>query len=96
MVALGNDYGGGPGDFELGIPMFEIEMMTSAGMTPMQIIQAGTYHAAITVGLEDQIGTLEAGKIADILVVGGNPLVDLQKLTDIRAGDPSWHHHPGS
>ena len=84
MVALGNDYGGGPGDFELGIPMFEIEMMTSAGMTPMQIILAGTYHAAITVGMEEQIGTVEAGKIADILVVGGDPLVDLQKLTDIR------------
>lgn len=83
-VALGNDYGGGPGDFELGIPMFEIEMMTAAGMTPMQIIQAGTYHAAITVGMEEQIGTLEAGKIADILVVGGDPLVDLQKLMDIR------------
>ncbi|MGA9397871.1 MAG: hypothetical protein WBV22_06380, partial [Anaerolineaceae bacterium] len=32
-VALGNDYGGGPEEFELGIPMFEIEMMTSAGMT---------------------------------------------------------------
>jgi imidazolonepropionase-like amidohydrolase len=68
----------------LGIPMFEIEMMTAAGMTPMQIIQAGTYHAVITVGMEEQIGTLEAGKIADILVVGGDPLVDLQKLMDIR------------
>jgi imidazolonepropionase-like amidohydrolase len=84
MVALGNDYGGGPGDFELGIPMFEIEMMTSAEMTPMEIILAGTYNAAITVGLEDQIGTVEAGKIADILVVGGDPLVDIQTLKDIR------------
>ncbi len=83
-VALGNDYGGGPGEFELGIPMFEIEMMTSAGMTPMQIILAGTYHAAITVGMEELIGSVEAGKIADILVVGGDPLVDLQKLTDIQ------------
>lgn len=84
MVALGNDYGGGPGDFELGIPMFEIEMMISAGMTPMQIILAGTQNAAITVGLEDQIGTLEAGKLADILVVGGDPLLDLQALTEIQ------------
>jgi imidazolonepropionase-like amidohydrolase len=84
MVALGNDYDGGPGDFELGIPMFEIEMMTAAGMTPMQIILAGTYHAAITVGMEEQLGTLEAGKVADILVVGSDPLVNLQQLTDIR------------
>jgi imidazolonepropionase-like amidohydrolase len=84
MVALGNDYGGGPGDFELGIPMFEIETMASAGMTPMEIILSGTYNAAIVVGWEDKIGTLEAGKIADILVVSGNPLEDLQRLTDIR------------
>jgi imidazolonepropionase-like amidohydrolase len=83
-VALGNDYGGGPADFELGIPMFEIEMMTSAGMTPMEIIQAGTYHAAITVGLEKQIGTIETGKIADILVIAGNPLEDLRALKNIR------------
>ncbi len=84
MVALGNDFDGGPGDFELGIPMFEIEMMTAAKMTPMQIIQAATFHGAITVGLEDQIGSVEVGKIADILVVGGDPLADLQKLRDIR------------
>jgi imidazolonepropionase-like amidohydrolase len=83
-VALGNDYGGGQGDFEMGIPMFEIEMMTSARMTPMEIILAGTNNAAIAVGREEQIGTLEAGKIADILVVNGDPLADLQKLTDIR------------
>ncbi len=84
MVALGNDFGGGPGDFELGIPMFEIEMMALADMTPMQIIQAATYNAAITVGQEAQIGTLENGKIADILVVEGDPLADLQVLTNIR------------
>lgn len=84
LVALGNDFGGGPGDFELGIPMFEIEMMALADMTPMQIIQAATYNAAITVGQEAQIGTLEKGKIADILVVEGDPLADLQVLTNIR------------
>jgi imidazolonepropionase-like amidohydrolase len=84
MVALGNDFDGGPGEFELGIPMFEIEMMAAADMTPMQIILAGTYNGAITVGLEDQIGSIEAGKIADILVVGGDPLADLQSLKDIR------------
>lgn len=83
VVALGNDFDGGPGEFELGIPMFEIEMMSAAKMTPMQIILAGTYNGAITVGLEDQIGSIEEGKVADILVVGGDPLADLQSLTDI-------------
>lgn len=84
QVALGNDYGGGPSEFELGIPMYEIEQMSEAGMTPMQIIVASTKNAAIVSGIEDQVGTLEAGRIADILVVFGDPLEDLNNLTNIR------------
>jgi imidazolonepropionase-like amidohydrolase len=83
-VALGNDYGGGPGDFELGIPMYEIEMMTRAGMTPMQIIVAATQNAAHVLSMEDELGTLEAGKLADVLIVDGNPLEELQALTGIQ------------
>jgi imidazolonepropionase-like amidohydrolase len=84
QVALGNDYGGGPGEFELGIPIYEIEQMSRAGMTPMQIIVAGTKNGAVVSGMDDQLGTLEIGKIADVLVVSGNPLDDLQNLTSIR------------
>jgi imidazolonepropionase-like amidohydrolase len=83
-VALGNDYGGGPGNFELGIPMYEIQMMSQAGMTPMQVIVAGTLNAAHALRLDREIGTLEPGKFADILIVGGNPLDDLQSLADVR------------
>jgi imidazolonepropionase-like amidohydrolase len=82
-VALGNDYGGGPGEFELGIPMYEIEQMAAAGMTPMQIITASTSNAAQVVGLENEIGTLEPGKIADVLILSQNPLDDLNALTQI-------------
>jgi imidazolonepropionase-like amidohydrolase len=84
QVALGNDYGGGPSEFELGIPMYEIEQMSEAGMTPMQVIVASTKNAAIVSGIEDQVGTLEPGKIADVLVVAGDPLNDLKNLTNIR------------
>jgi len=84
QVALGNDYGGGPGQFELGIPMYEILQMSEAGMTPMQIIIASTKNAAIVSGIEDQVGTLEKGRIADVLVVSGDPLEDLQDLGNIR------------
>jgi imidazolonepropionase-like amidohydrolase len=84
QVALGNDYGGGPGEFELGIPIYEIEQMFKAGMTPLQIITASTKNAAIVSGIDDQVGTLETGKIADVLVISGNPLDDLQNLTNIR------------
>lgn len=84
QVALGNDYGGGPGEFEPGIPMYEIEQMSSAGMTPMQIIVASTRNAAVVSGIEEQVGTLEPGKFADVLVVGGDPLQDLHNLQNIR------------
>jgi imidazolonepropionase-like amidohydrolase len=80
QVALGNDFGGGPGKFELGIPMYEVTMMRMAGMTPMQIILACTRNAAQVCHREKQLGTLETGKIADILVIEGNPLKDLKAL----------------
>lgn len=85
-IALGNDYAGGRtlDSFELGIPMYEIEMMAKAGMTPMQIITAATKNAAHVCGRETDLGTLEVGKIADVLVINGNPLRDLQSLKNIR------------
>ncbi|HSA99018.1 MAG TPA: amidohydrolase family protein, partial [Anaerolineales bacterium] len=84
QVALGNDYSPGPGEFEMGIPMYEIEQMSRAGMTPMQIITASTKNGAIVSGIDDQVGTLEPGKIADVLVISGDPLDDLQNLLAIR------------
>ena len=82
-VALGNDGGMLPG-IEIGMPMQEIEMMQAAGMSPMEIILAATRNAAHVCNLEDLLGTLEAGKIADILVVNGNPLDDLHALMEVR------------
>ena len=73
QVALGNDSGLLPG-IEIGMPMREIEMMQAAGMTPMEIIVAATRNAAHVCNREDTLGTLEVGRIADILVVNGNPL----------------------
>lgn len=83
QVALGNDSGLLPG-MEIGMPMQEIEMMHAAGMSPMEVIVAATRHAAHVCNREDTLGTLEVGKIADILVVNGDPLVDLHTLTDVR------------
>ena len=82
-VALGTDFAGYATAFQLGMPMLEIEAMLQSGMSPMQIIVAATQNAAHVSNLGDQIGTLESGKIADILVVEGNPLKDIQALTDV-------------
>ena len=83
-VALGTDYGGAPQmAFELGMPISEIEWMMEAGMTPMQIIVSATKNAARACNMEGQIGTLEVGKLADILVVDGDPLSDIYALTKV-------------
>ena len=83
-VALGTDYAGYDAEFDLGMPITEIELMQKAGMTPMQIIVAGTQNAAHVCNLDHELGTLEAGKIADVLVVDGDPLEDIHALTNIR------------
>ena len=50
-------------------------------MTPMQIIVSATKNGARSCNMESDLGTLEPGKIADILVIDGNPLKDLTNLT---------------
>jgi len=84
MVAMGTDYDGYDAPFELGMPMIEIRAMRRAGMSPGQIIVAATRNAAATCNLLDDLGTLEAGKIADILVVNGDPLADINALANVR------------
>jgi imidazolonepropionase-like amidohydrolase len=83
-VALGTDYEGYTCAWELGMPMTEIRLMAEAGMTPMQIIVAATRHGARVSNLERELGTLERGKIADLFVIDGDPLVDLEHLQRVR------------
>jgi imidazolonepropionase-like amidohydrolase len=66
------------------MPMDEIEGMLEAGMTPLQIIVAATRNAAHVCNLEHEIGTLEVGKAADVLVVDGDLLEDIHALAAVR------------
>ena len=54
------------------------------GFTPMEAIVAATKLNAITVDLAGQIGTIEPGTLADVLVVDGDPLADISVLQDLR------------
>ena len=83
-VAIGTDYDGYVTPFDLGMPITEIRLMKEAGMTPMQIIIAGTQNAARVCNLENELGTIEPGKIADIIIVKDNPLEDLESLLDVQ------------
>ena len=60
----------------------ELELMVRYGFTPMQAIVAATKTSAEACRVDDKVGTLEPGKLADLLVVDGNPLDDITILQD--------------
>ena len=57
--------------------------MVNYGMTPAQAIRAATVSGAGLVEMKDQIGSVEPGKLADLVAVSGNPLSDVRVLENI-------------
>jgi imidazolonepropionase-like amidohydrolase len=62
----------------------ELRYLVESGLSPMQALQAATGLAAECLGLERDIGTIEKGKQADMVVVDGDPLADIRVLEDAR------------
>ncbi len=58
----------------------ELELLREAGFHPLEVIRAATLHGAEALGMGDRIGSIEPGKLADLLVVEGNPLANLKLL----------------
>lgn len=77
-IAMGTD----AGVMKHGTNLRELGLMADAGMTPMETIVASTKTAAECLGWEDKVGTLEKGKLADVVVVKGNPLENIYSLAD--------------
>lgn len=75
-VTAGTDEGG----WEHGNNAHELSCLVEAGMTPVQAIAAATSDAAKCMGLGDEIGSIEEGKRADLILVEGNPLDDVSIL----------------
>jgi len=75
-VALGTDAGVGAH----GTNGREFGFMVEAGLTPMQAILAGTRDGAELLGLSAEVGTVEKGKVADLVAVAGDPLQDIHLL----------------
>jgi hypothetical protein len=58
----------------------ELELLREAGFHPLEVIRAATLKSAETLGMEDELGTVEVGKLADLLIVEENPLVNFKVL----------------
>jgi imidazolonepropionase-like amidohydrolase len=78
-IALGTD----AGVYTHGQNATEFALMVAAGMTPAQALKAGTSVAAELVGLQDKVGVLKPGMLADIVAVPGNPITDIKATSDV-------------
>src|SRR5207249_10190238 len=81
-VVMGTDAGNigtlhGPSVFR------EMEIMTQAGLSPLQVLRSATSNGAKATGMERDIGTLAAGKLADLVILDADPLADVMDLSKI-------------
>ncbi len=81
-VVMGTDAGNigtlhGPSVFR------EMEIMTQAGLTPLQVLRSATSNGARAMGMERDIGTLAPGKLADLVILDADPLADVTNLSKI-------------
>ena len=79
-IAFGTDSGVSPH----GENAKEFEYMVEAGMPAMEAIRSATMATAELLGIEDRLGRLEQGKVADVVAVRGDPIADISAMHDVR------------
>jgi imidazolonepropionase-like amidohydrolase len=76
-------FGTDAGVYPHGRNNLEFKYLSEAGMPPAAILRSATFDAATMLDMTAQIGTLEAGKLADIIAVSGNPLTDIRRMEQV-------------
>jgi len=84
-VSLGTDSGAQPVRTQGFSEHLELELMVEAGLTPLQAISIATRNASRLLKIDNQYGTLEKGKIADFIILDGNPSTDIKNTRKIIA-----------
>jgi imidazolonepropionase-like amidohydrolase len=83
-ILAGTDVGGAlivPGDSL----HRELELLVEAGLTPMEALQSATRNPAVFLGRISDLGTIERGKLADLVLLDSNPLDDIRNTRRVRA-----------
>lgn len=83
LVALGTDSGAMFLRAQGFSEHLELQLMTEAGLTPMQAIVIATKNAAKVIDIDDNFGTIEVGKTADFLILNSNPIINIKNTRDI-------------
>jgi imidazolonepropionase-like amidohydrolase len=83
VIVLGSDSGAQPVRTQGFSEHLELQLMTEAGLTPMQAIIAATNNGAKMLHIDKQCGTLQPGKKADFIVLNGNPVGDIKQTRNI-------------
>jgi imidazolonepropionase-like amidohydrolase len=78
-MAVGSDVG----PFPHGTQARELVLMVKYGMSPLAVLQADFLNGAKLLGWEGQIGALDAGSLADIVAVSGDPLADISAVQNV-------------
>ena len=83
-LAVGTDAGGRVGyNFQGYQTPREVELLVECGLTPMEALVAATRNGAEVIGVSDRLGTIEPGKLADLLVLKKDPTKDIRHLREV-------------
>jgi len=77
VLVLGSDQSSGPASHR------ELELMVAGGIPPLEAIRIGTLNAAIFLGKEREMGSVEEGKRADLVLLSADPLVNISHTQKI-------------
>jgi imidazolonepropionase-like amidohydrolase len=83
-IAVGTDAGGTVGyNFQGYNTPWEVAILTECGLSPMEALVASTRNGALAIGVADRLGTVERGKLADMLILSADPLKEIRNIRAI-------------